>query len=162
MLCRNSVQIVQRTRYLHIVKHVCMSCNAWVGCLDTFNFGIHLILEYLITYPKYILEDLFEQWYCMKMIASARYRSMRITFKLHLHPAALFLYSGIHEEGYLNLSSLINDSIALINVKIILNALFCSEAIQSQAQSCPGRQNKTNMISCNFCKLLECSLTLQK
>lgn len=66
----------------------------------------------------------------MKMIASARYRSMRMTFKLNLHAAAIFLYSGIHEGGYLNLSSLINDSIALINVKISLNALFCSEAVQ--------------------------------
>lgn len=65
----------------------------------------------------------------MRMIALAGYRSMRMTFKLNLHTAAIFLYSGIHEEVYRNLSSLINDSIALINVKIILNALFCSQAV---------------------------------
>lgn len=36
----------------------------------------------------------------MKMIASARYRSMRMIFNLNLCTAAIFLYLGIHEGVY--------------------------------------------------------------
>lgn len=46
--------------------------------------------------------------------------------QLNLLSAAVSLYSGIHGGVYPNLSPLTNDSIALINGKIILNYLVCS------------------------------------